>query len=1664
MARANQKLNHSGGAAAQIGFNYQNLVAAWMAVSILAEQDSTPPWSLPPDTTLDFLRCETEQPIDDLLVGTSRSGHAFVQVKTNVKSSTKRGTALGSLAGQIVRQFVSSSENLQGTSSERPLSLETDRLVLITSSASPASITKHLPRVLARLHNTSTSLRTDDAASNDAERQILATFIGQLRGAWLETIGTEPASDQILQLLRFFWIQVLDVNEEGRDEQGAKTLLRSSVLEDPADSDAAWSTLVLACAGYASLRSGADRPTLQRLLTSKGIKLKAPRSYRADIARLQQSSVSTLQSLSNQRVSETPIGDRVVKIQRPSSLALRDASDQHSLVVVGEPGAGKSGALHDLAHNLTSEGRDVMFLTVDRIEAGSLGQLRQELGLTHEVAEILCNWPEDRRPILILDALDAARSAGSARTLYDLLAKTMHDCPQWRVVASIRQFDLRYNANLQKLFAGHPPTEFRSAEFHHLCHLSVPLLDQDIEEWKQIAVQAPELRDLFLEAGDGLKRLLYVPFNVRLAGELLGSGLEIEKLTPIKTQIGLLDLYWRERVIRTDHQGNAREAILTRAVEAMVSSRSLRVNRREVATDAALSEALDDALSSQVLSEWEQTSDSIPDRSVLTFSHHLLFDYAVARLLLRGTPSSLVEILGREPDVVIAIRPSVVMHFQYEWHRNEGTFWDVVFTVIRSNEIPEIGKLIGPTVAVESATSADDFAPFVRALFSDDLPTREAADRCLRHITGALLVHSISSPTGLTGESQPVWAELLAAITSEMRASIAYAARPVLLTICGQPDRMTEQQRYYAGLVARRLLNFALDQETPDSMLIGGGIEAVCRTFESDPQESGTVLRRCLDPNHVAMHGYEELFRLGHEVDRLITLEPGLVEEIYQATFTNYDNREQPTPLLGSGILRLTTTPRQEFDMARWLLSTKYKAFLEGAPLHALRVLITALKTYVIDHHVANFGDRPEESFDFDGRAAYVSSDYSEIWDQGTAHADDQAVRMLRTFQHFVEATWADENQTELQKQILDLVVSENRGAAIWRRLLISATRLPNLADDLRPLAWALPILMNYDTSTAAGDYLSAMFPRFSPNERQTVEETILLIPTAANNSSGIDPEFTRHRLLGCLDANLLTTEEAKRILREKPAPPNEPLFKTSIISGVYTDEDYLRDQGVSLDAEENRLLLQLAEPAKQFGETHRNAAPSLGEAENVLPNLRNLHEALLTDASKNIPPSERTLAWGYLTEAARALAEVAELSPDSSVGLVARELLLEGGMHLDPTVQPEFDAQFDRHPSWGSPAPRIDAAHGLIRLSRYEAFADEAVLKAIENLAHDGVPAVRYQIAINLHALYHTANDLMWKLLENRSMDDPSRGVLQGMLVGSLHRLAAYDPERVTSSVIPIFERVREGDGATEVRQRCTSIFTGLHLWRKEVRCGEIVRRIVADPIHYDSEAGQIIFDVRNWLNLGSVDPSNGEQDAIRLGSFDLLEQLLRSIRVRWVPLEEKFRNAGSIPLTAEDQEQARTLGRLAESVCTHVYFVSGAYKDTSGDQAEKIPMGVPEQKRFLEDAHAILEVLSEFSLPSLTHHLLEMLEFLIPYDPAGVFLLVGRVVRSGKGGGYQYESMAVDLVVRLVERFIAEFRHVLREDEACRRTLVEILDIFVDAGWASARQLTYRMEEIFR
>ncbi|UUZ78820.1 hypothetical protein LJK88_26445 [Paenibacillus sp. P26] len=123
-------------------------------------------------------------------------------------------------------------------------------------------------------------------------------------------------------------------------------------------------------------------------------------------------------------------------------------------------------------------------------------------------------------------------------------------------------------------------------------------------------------------------------------------------------------------------------------------------------------------------------------------------------------------------------------------------------------------------------------------------------------------------------------------------------------------------------------------------------------------------------------------------------------------------------------------------------------------------------------------------------------------------------------------------------------------------------------------------------------------------------------------------------------------------------------------------------------------------------------------------------------------------------------------------------------------------------------------------------------------------------------------------------------------------------------------------------------------------------------------------------------------------------------------------------------------------------VYFSSGAFDNKRASNESNITSLSPDsQKLFYAEAKEVLDILAEFPFAMVTHHLLETLQYLVPVDPTGVFLRIGQTIFAGQKGGYQYEPMVAELVVKLVERYLAEYRGILRDNQDCRRTLLSLL-----------------------
>jgi hypothetical protein len=287
-----------------------------------------------------------------------------------------------------------------------------------------------------------------------------------------------------------------------------------------------------------------------------------------------------------------------------------------------------------------------VFLPVNLLNVDTFAGLQAELGIQHDLVEVLANWPSSAPGFLLLDALDAARKPETQKLLREVVGRILRiEDSRWNIIASVRKYDLRQGTEWSTMFRGSPPIPaYADLEFRHVRHVSVGRLTDS--EVSQIAGAFTPLDQLYRHASEKLRDLLQNIFNLHLLAELLHDGVAGSDLSAITTQSELLDRYWRHQIRRDDGKHDAREAALAAVVDDMISDQVLRVLRVDIRPKID-ADALVDLERWGILRAEEQGGR--PNEDVLLFTHHLLFDYAVARLVfLRGRDAARLVALLRE--------------------------------------------------------------------------------------------------------------------------------------------------------------------------------------------------------------------------------------------------------------------------------------------------------------------------------------------------------------------------------------------------------------------------------------------------------------------------------------------------------------------------------------------------------------------------------------------------------------------------------------------------------------------------------------------------------------------------------------------------------------------------------------------------------------------------------------------------------------------------------------------------------------------------------------------------------------------------------------------------------------------------------------------------------
>jgi hypothetical protein len=447
-----------------------------------------------------------------------------------------------------------------------------------------------------------------------------------------------------------------------------------------------------------------------------------------------------------------------MNIPRPELIAQLFASVRSgNTLLVGDPGIGKSWAMRELKTFAEGSSVPVELIAIDGIYAEDEVELNAYVGWKHGLIDYLrtrAATPQNKG-LLLFDAFDAARSDKKRNLFLRLIRRCITELrDEWDVMVSVRTFDAQKSRELVRLF---PAKDVPGVAKGKL--ISIPVLDE-----KELAIALSSdgaLAALYQRCVSELRTILHVPFNLWLLEQIAASTVHAD-VSDLYTATELLTLFWQCRV----HEEGSRdenEAILRSVVRHQVISKQL-VSLRVDVFLPNLAKAWDQMFSANVLEEDSGTKNGVK------FTHNILFDFAVAQLLIPDDPSQLAAFMAEDPARPLFLRPSLVYHFEDQFRRRPPRFWSNFFEACASKHpaMTPVTRLILPTVLVTEGRQMSDFQPLIDALAAYEEYAASALSYVLQAIRAVDFVRTEAQ------RKYNLWVALLTRITPYLEEKFAW--------------------------------------------------------------------------------------------------------------------------------------------------------------------------------------------------------------------------------------------------------------------------------------------------------------------------------------------------------------------------------------------------------------------------------------------------------------------------------------------------------------------------------------------------------------------------------------------------------------------------------------------------------------------------------------------------------------------------------------------------------------------------------------------------------------------------------------------------------------------------------------------------------------------------
>lgn len=1306
---------------------------------------------------------------------------------------------------------------------------------------------------------------------------------------------------------------------------------------------------------------------------------------------------------------------------------LSEFSSGGSGLVVGNPGVGKSYILNQLKNFYLDKEILSILIRIDNLVEGTDEEIRQDLSLDGNWIDILkkIKINDDKKALLIFDAFDAARNETLRSRILKQIQKAKTELGQkWNIIVSVRTYDASKSQRLIELF----PLSENYTESVYCRKITIPpLTDEEVRD----AVQTnPSLLNFFTEGTAALRDILKVPFFLNIADKIIPESTEQEllDLKTMESESQLLKTYWHRKIVNTDDH-LIKEQILLNFTNLLITTRSLSlpVNAflREFTPEQ--SAAFEYLQSENILDE-----TTAGDRRI-SYSHNILFDYAVSTLCLSRDIDTLLQFINEEPSRPFFLRPSFVYFFSQLWFDDSVSFWKF-FRHLQKEETKEI-KLFVRLVLMGVIASAYSKIQDVAAI-------TELADVQQRNVLIQNLLQSIRFVRKRTSTKD---IDLLVSISKNLAAPFLWDFAFLLDRAVNDTER-PEGKLQEMGEAARNFLSYVLNnrkrEPSPrlDRLAATRGVELVCKTYPTNVEESKVLLRSIFDM--LAEPDFEIYYfaNLSEYIKDILPSDPEFVAEVYRVIF-DHDETSTAKTNMGTGvIMNLTSNRRQDFDMCYYRLTEFFDTFVKESPEVAIQVGIEIVNKYIIQDRVNRYmKEGPAQEFELKGKKRIYIADYSSMWANNLTYHKPVTIAN-KVVEFIVESAAIGEDVTTY----LDRFCEFARVGYTWMLLINTGSRLgEKYSEYFFDFCIEEIFLTSTDTSYESGKLIETDSPFFTDDQIALIEEKI---DSIAQGLEKRDPEFFRRKFLSRLPLSKLQKAESKKLLEKDGTAENDKPFQSNVTVTPFTTEMWLEERGVDVKDALNSSLLAEADKLKQFNDQWRNNIPGKDAFESYFNIASDLFEK-----SRSVTAINDDLLFSILSEVAQTFAII---SRNITVLTEIEFQKLKEAIKYCFNYLSYTDKNVDENasPSRGySPTPRIIAAEALAPVYSREDSTEN--LAALKEAIQSNNSIVRYDAIKHINLVRDKHSDLFESLIFE-SLKNENDAFVASVILANIPS-APYNEEEANK----LLEYCYAKKTLFTFNNPFLDNFSLRTVWLFTSHKNALADKIISDAYLQEEFCRTIIFNVFEDFRMSSLKHYSNSEFFI-------------DSSVRWILhyLNETAGRLKKIPETElKDNPLIKSALNLFDIIIQRIFFV---FERKQYGNRLVIPISEDNREFLYKKIKPIFEkillVSSEipgggFIIGNTAHYFIQTLRSVLQYDPKEILSMVTQTAKLSFHAGYTFDSFSIREMISLTEKLLADHRELLTEKEPFDN-LIQLLDLYMNSGWTEALELLWKLDEIFK